>query len=142
MIAAILLALAATAGVAIAARPDSYGDENEQLLARLPPYPGSRRIAVNTRKYDSAWWGWRARYVTDATFELERQATESSIRRYFAGRLGRGWRWSEENGCSAFVRDDGVLIVALDSFEPKDLRILLDLHGRDKCEDFASIAES
>jgi hypothetical protein len=140
VIAAILLALGAIGGVAFAVRPDAYGGENERLLARLPPYPGSRQIAVNTRRYDSA--SWRTRYVTEATFELERRASETSLRRYFASQLGRGWRWTEEDGCSAFVRDDGVLVVALDSFEPKDLRVLLDLHGRDNCEDFVSIATS
>jgi hypothetical protein len=129
VIAAILLALAAIGAVAFAVRPDEYGGANERLLARLPPYPGSRQVAVNTRRYDSPSWGWRARYVTEATFELERRASETSLRRYFASQLGRAWRWTEEDGCSAFVRDDGVLVVALDAFEPKDLRILVDLHG-------------
>jgi hypothetical protein len=125
VIAAILLALAAIGGIGFAVRPHDYGSANERLLARLPPYPGSRQVVVNTRRYDSASWGWRARYVTEATFELERRPSEPSLRRYFATQLGRGWRWTEEDGCSAFVRDDGVLIVALDSFEPKDLRVLL-----------------
>ena len=142
VIAAMLLALAAIGGVAFAVRADAYGGENERLLARLPPYPGSRQVAVNTRRYNSASWAWRTRYVTEATLELERRASETSLRRYFASQLGPGWRWTEEDGCSAFVRDDGVLVVALDSFEPKDLRVLLDLHGRDNCEDFVSIATS
>jgi hypothetical protein len=64
------------------------------------------------------------------------------LRRYFASQLGRGWRWTKEDGCSAFVRGDGVLVVALDAFEPKDLRMLLDLRGRDNCEDFVSVAAS
>jgi hypothetical protein len=46
VIAAILLALGAIGGVAFAVRPDAYGGENERLLARLPPYPGSRQVAV------------------------------------------------------------------------------------------------
>lgn len=136
----ILLALVATGSVAVAARPKSYGTENERLIANLRPFPGSRQIGLVTRKYHSAWWGWSAKYVTDSTFELSKPVSQGDLRNHYAAQLGDTWRW--DPSCEGFVRDDAAVIAALDSFEPKYAYVVVDLHGRSDCKDMASVAAS
>jgi hypothetical protein len=141
LIIAAISGLSASAGIGVAVRPDPYGEANETLIASMSPYPRSRNIAVVTRKYDSIWWGWSPRYLTEATYELPKPVAEARVRNHFERELGSRWQWNED-GCTAFVRDDAVVLVSVDAFEPTVVRMLVDVHGRNQCDDLESIAES
>ncbi len=82
----------------------AYVQRNLALLARVPPFPASRRFAVYSTPYrlerEPFHRSYVAGYSTTATYQAPRRTSASDVIRFYGASL-RGWRlasWESRGG--------------------------------------------
>jgi hypothetical protein len=111
-------------------------DENEEVLATVPTFPGAARIEVESSAYRGAdGEGDPLGFITLHRFRLPEEASRVEVARFYKSRL-RGWLLKEElveargERVLNFCREDATLSVNLENAELLELAVDHDAFGK------------